>query len=192
LPGFGSNPKCIDLVPVFQTERTYLTKIYVDADACPVKNEVFRVALRYGLKVTVVSNSRMKIPQEDLFELIIVKDQFDAADDWIVEHVRENDIAVSADVPLAARCIKKGVRMLNPNGRIFTEESIGGALANRDLSTYLRDLGNITRGPAPFDKRDRSRFLQRLDDVIQAALKATREEPTGKPCQAPQTASGRT
>ncbi|HMK37154.1 MAG TPA: YaiI/YqxD family protein [Desulfomonilaceae bacterium] len=149
-----------------------MTKIYVDADACPVKNEVFRVALRYGIKVYVVSNSRMRIPQDELFELVLVTDEFDAADDWIVEHVRENDIAVSSDIPLAARCLEKGARMLDPKGRVFTQDSIGGALANRDLMAYLRDTGTITRGPDPFEKRDRSRFLQHLDGAIQAALKA--------------------
>lgn len=146
--------------------------IYVDADGCPVKNEVFRVARRYGLKVYVVANSRMGIPEEDLFELVLVKEQLDAADDWIVEHIHENDIAVSDDIPLAARCVAKGARALDPRGRVFTEESIGLAVANRDLMAYLRDLGNVTGGPAPFGKRDRSRFLQHLDEVIRASLKA--------------------
>ncbi|MGB6063920.1 MAG: YaiI/YqxD family protein [Desulfomonilaceae bacterium] len=151
-----------------------MIEIYVDADGCPVKSEIFRVALRYRLKVYVVSNSRMTIPQEDLFEQVLVTKEFDSADDWIVEHVGENDIAVSADIPLAARCLEKGARMLDPKGRVFTEETIGGALANRDLMAYLRDMGNITAGPRPFEKRDRSLFLQRLDGVIQAALKAMR------------------
>ena len=115
------------------------------------------------------------MPQEGLFELVIVKEGFDAADDWIVEHVRENDVAVSSDIPLAARCLEKGARMLDPKGRVFTEESIGGALANRELMAHLRELGNITGGPAPFEKRDRSRFLERLDYVIQVALKARRQ-----------------
>ncbi len=150
-----------------------MIKIYVDGDGCPVKNEIFRVAHRYGLEVYVVANSRMTIPQEELFELVIVNGQFDAADDWIVEHVNENDIAISADIPLAARCLEKGVRMLHPKGRVFTRDAIGDALANRALTAYLRDMGNITGGPAPFKKQDRSRFLQRLDDEIQAALKAT-------------------
>jgi uncharacterized protein len=157
-----------------------LIKIYVDADACPVKNEVFRVALRYGLKVYVVANSMLRIPQEELFELVIVNEQFDAADDWIAEHVNANDVAVSADIPLAARCLEKGARMLDPKGRVFTEDSIGAALASREFLAYLRDMGNITGGPAPFEKRDRSRFLQRLDDVIQAALKAMRCSAQGR------------
>jgi len=157
-----------------RAERNFLIKIYVDADGCPVKNEVFRVAQRYGLRVYVVANSRLRIPQEPLFELVIVNEGFDAADDWIVEHVDENDVAVSADIPLAARCLEKGARILDPKGRIFTEDSIGSALASRDLMAYLRELGNITGGPAPFEKRDRSRFLRHLDDVIQAALRAKR------------------
>jgi uncharacterized protein YaiI (UPF0178 family) len=150
-----------------------LVTLYVDADGCPVKNEVYRVARRYRLNVCLVSNSRMRIPQEDLFELVIVNEQFNAADDWIVARVGNNDIVVSSDIPLAARCLKKGARALDPKGRVFTEESIGDALANRELMAYLRDMGNITGGPAPFNKRDRSRFLQRLDDVIQAAARAS-------------------
>ena len=141
-----------------------------------MKNEVFRVALRYNLKVYVVSNSRMRMPPDTLFELVIVKKDANAADDWIVEHVKEYDIAVSADIPLAARCLEKGARVLDPTGRVFTEESIGGALANRELTAYLRDMGNITGGPAPFEKRHRSRFLQQLDKLIQAAFRAKRQK----------------
>lgn len=145
--------------------------IYVDADGCPVKNEVYRVAKRFRLKVCLVSNSKMGIPQEELFELVIVNERFNAADDWIVEQVRDNDIVVSADIPLAARCLEKDARVIDPRGRVFTKESIGDALANRELMAYLRDMGNMTGGPAPFEKRDRSRFLQRLDDVIQASVR---------------------
>lgn len=153
-----------------------MIRIFVDADGCPVKNEIFRVAVRYGLKVYVVSNSRMRIPPEGLFEPIIVKEDVDAADDWIVEHVKEDDIAVSADIPLAARCLEKGARVLDPKGRVFTEESIGGALANRELTAYLRDMGNITGGPSPFAKRDRSRFLQQIDNLVQAVCRAKRQK----------------
>jgi uncharacterized protein YaiI (UPF0178 family) len=142
--------------------------LYVDADASPVKNEVIRVAKRYELKVYLVSNFRMKIPEDQLVELVVVKNQLDAADDWIAEHITENDVAVSADIPLAARCLKKGARVLDPKGRVFTEESIGSALANRDIMTYLRDMGNMIGGSPPYDKKDRSRFLQRLDDLIHA------------------------
>ena len=150
--------------------------IYIDADGCPVKNEVYRVAKRFGLKVCLVSNSRMGIPQEELFELVIVNEGFNAADDWIVEQVRDNDIVVSADIPLAARCLEKDARVIDPRGRVFTKESIGDALANRELMAYLRDMGNMTGGPAPFEKRDRSRFLQRLDDVLQAAVRVRKCE----------------
>ena len=141
-----------------------------------MKNEVFRVALRYSLKVYVVSNSKMRIPPEKLFELVIVNEDADAADDWIVEHVRQEDIVVSADILFAARCLEKGGRVLDPKGRIFTEDSIGGAVANRELTAYLRDMGNITGGPAPFEKRDRSRFLQQIDNLIQAAFRAERQK----------------
>jgi uncharacterized protein len=151
-----------------------LIKIYVDADACPVKNEVVRVAKRYGLKVFLASNSDMQIPQDELVKVVVVNDHLDAADDWIAEHIHAKDIAVSADIPLASRCLKKGARVIDPKGRVFTEESIGEALANRELMAYLRGMGTMTGGPAPYQKRDRSRFLQRLDDLIQAALKEKR------------------
>jgi uncharacterized protein YaiI (UPF0178 family) len=146
--------------------------IYIDADGCPVKNEVYRVAKRFGLKVYLVSNSRMGIPQGELFELVIVNGGFNAADDWIVEQVGDNDIVVSSDIPLAARCLEKGARVIDPKGRVFSRETIGDALANRELMAYLRDMGDVTGGPAPFEKRDRSRFLQGLDEVIQSAVRA--------------------
>ena len=142
--------------------------IFVDADACPVKQEVYRVAKRYGLKVTLVSNSWMRIPHEDWLEMVVVDGQFDAADDWIVEHVSENDIVISGDVPLASRCLGKGAKVVAPTGHVFTQDNIGEALASREFLSYLRDLGTITGGPPPFEKRDRSRFLQRLDETIQA------------------------
>ena len=145
-----------------------MSEILVDADSCPVKQEVYRVAKRYGLKVTVVANSPMHIPGEDWLKLVVVSHQFDAADDWIVEYITKNDIVISGDIPLASRCLKKGARVLGPNGHVFTEESIGDALATRDLKSHLRDIGIMTGGPAPFKKRDRSRFLQSLDGIIQA------------------------
>jgi uncharacterized protein YaiI (UPF0178 family) len=156
--------------------ESQLITIYVDADGCPVKNEVYRVAKRFGLRVSLVSNSRMGIPKEELFKLVIVDEGFNAADDWIVEQVRDNDIVVSADIPLAARCLEKGARVIDPRGRVFSQESIGDALANRQLMAYLRDMGNMTGGPAPFEKKDRSRFLQRLDDIIQAAVRERKRE----------------
>ena len=145
-----------------------MPEILVDADACPVKEEVYRVAKRYGLKVMLVANSPMHIPSEDWLELIVVSDQFDAADDWIVDHATRNDIVITGDIPLAARCVKIGARVLEPKGDVFTETTIGNALATRDLMTYLRDIGIGTGGPASFKKRDRSLFLQSLDKVIRA------------------------
>ena len=142
--------------------------IYVDADGCPVKNEVYRVAERYGLQVYLVANAWMRVPSRDYIELVLVDAGLDVADDWIAEHVAEGDIVVTADIPLADRCIKRGARVLSPRGRVFSEESIGSALATRDLLSYLREVGTITGGPAPFEKRDRSQFLQRLDEIIQA------------------------
>jgi hypothetical protein len=150
-------------------------EIFIDADGCPVKQEVYRVARRYGLHVTVVSNSRIQVPYEPWLELVVVEGQFDAADDWIVAHVTEKDIVISGDIPLAARCLDKGALVLGPRGHAFTEDSIGEALASRALLAYLRELGTITGGPAPFEQRDRSRFLQRLDEAIQAARRKTED-----------------
>ena len=145
-----------------------MTKILVDADGCPVKQEIYRVAKRYGLKVVLAANSRMQIPDDDSVELVIVKGHLDAADDWIVEHVGKEDVVISSDVPLASRALKKGARVVGCNGYIFTQDSIGSALASRDLRSYLRDFGVMTGGPAPFSKRDRSHFLQSLDQTIQS------------------------
>ena len=146
----------------------HLPGIFVDADACPVKEEVYRVAQRYGIKVTLVSNAWLRAPKEEWLELVIVDGELDAADSWIIEHVAKNDIVVSADIPLASECLKKGVRVLGPRGRPFTEDSIGAALATRELMSHLRDMGEMTGGPPPFQKRDRSQFLQALDRMIQA------------------------
>jgi uncharacterized protein YaiI (UPF0178 family) len=140
--------------------------IYVDADGCPVKREVYRVASRYDLRVLLVANAWMRVPQRDSVKLVLVGDQFDAADDWIVEHVTEDDIVVCEDIPLASRCLKQGARVLTSRGRVFTEASIGAALASRDLMSYLRGFEMVAGGPPPFEKRDRSKFLQRLDEII--------------------------
>ena len=148
--------------------------VYVDADASPVKNETIRVADRYGLKVYFVANSRMKSPDYRLAEMVMVNDNLDAADDWIVEHVTGSDVVVTGDIPLAARCVKKGARVLDPKGRVFTEESIGEALAHRDIMTFLRDTEDAVSWSPPYDKRDRSRFLQRLDDLVQALRREKR------------------
>ncbi|MCD4707212.1 MAG: YaiI/YqxD family protein [Candidatus Sabulitectum sp.] len=140
--------------------------IFVDADACPVKQEVFRVAQRYGLKVILVSNSWMRIPESSRLELIVVEKGADVADDWIVEHTDSDDIVVSGDIPLASRCLKKGALVLGNTGHPFTENNIGNALSVRNLLSDLREQGMITGGPKPFAKKDRSRFLQALDEMI--------------------------
>jgi len=145
-----------------------LLHIFVDADACPVKQEVYRVASRCRLDVTLVANSWMRVPNERWIALEVVEDGFDAADDWIVEHVQPHDIVVTADIPLASRCLKKGARAIGPTGKPFTEDNIGQVVATRDLLSELRDAGEITGGPPPLKKPDRSRFLQQLDEVIQS------------------------
>jgi len=145
-----------------------LLHIYVDADSCPVKQEVYRVAGRYGLDVTLVANSWMRVPGERWIALEVVEDGFDAADDWIVEHVEPDDIVITADIPLASRCMREGSRAIGPTGRPFTEDNIGEAVATRDLLAVLRSGGEITGGPQPLTKRDRSQFLQQLDEVIQS------------------------
>ncbi|MBT3228463.1 MAG: YaiI/YqxD family protein [Candidatus Marinimicrobia bacterium] len=142
--------------------------IYVDADACPVKNEVYRVADRYGLEVTLVSNSRMRIPQSSRVKLEVVGDGFDEADDWIVDHVQASDVVITADIPLAGRCISAGAEVLGPPGKRFTDDNIGQTLATRDLLAELRGAGEITGGPPPLTQRDRSEFLQKLDVVVQS------------------------
>jgi uncharacterized protein YaiI (UPF0178 family) len=142
--------------------------IFVDADACPVKQEVYRVANRYRLDVTLVANSWMRVPNERWIALEVVEGEFDAADDWIVEHVQPHDIVVTADIPLASRCLKEGAVVIGPTGRPFTEDNIGQAVATRDLLSDLRGAGEITGGPPPLKKRDRSLFLQQLDQVIQS------------------------
>jgi len=141
--------------------------VFIDADACPVKDEVYRVAKRHGLVVYVVSNSWIRVPESADVRAIVVKGDFDAADDWIVEHAGADDIVISSDIPLAARCLQKGAAVLRPNGRPFTEDNIGDALASRELLSQLRELGEVSGGPAPFAARDRSVFLQRLEEAIQ-------------------------
>jgi uncharacterized protein len=145
-----------------------LLHIFIDADACPVKQEVYRVASRCALEVTLVANSRMRIPSEPWIALEVVEDGLDAADDWIVEHVQPHDIVVTADIPLANRCLKKGARVIGTTGKPFTEDNIGQSVATRDLLSELRDRGEIMGGPPPLKKRDRSRFLQQLDEIIQS------------------------
>ena len=147
-------------------KRNSLLHIYIDADACPVKDEIYKVAKRYSLSVSVVSNSWMRTPEEDWIELVVVKQGADEADDWIVEQVEENDIVITGDIPLAARCIDKRAKVLGLKGRPFTEENVSDALATRDLLKDLRENGMMTRGPAPFSSKDRSSFLQGLDRIV--------------------------
>ena len=151
--------------------------VFVDADACPVKPEVCRVAKRYGLEVTFVANSRMRVPGQPGVVLQVVDGGFDAADDWIVEQVRPRDIVITADVPLASRCVKAGADVLSPVGKLFTKSNIGDTVATRDLMSELRGAGEITGGPPPLGSRDRSRFLQQLDQMIQSIRRRPSAEP---------------
>jgi len=145
-----------------------LLHIFIDADACPVKQEVYRVAGRYCLDVTLVANSWMRIPQERRITLKVVGNGLDAADDWIVEHAQPHDLVVTADILLAGRCLEKSTRVISPTGKPFTENNIGSAIAIRDLMSELRGAGEMTGGPPPFKKNDRSRFLQKFDETIQS------------------------
>ncbi len=142
--------------------------IFIDADACPVKNEVYRVAGRYQLKVILVANNWMRIPGDPRITLKVVGGGFDAADDWIVEQVGTDDIVVTADIVLAGRCLEKGALVLGTTGKPFTEDNIGDAIAVRDLLENLRGAGEQTGGPRPMTPRDRSLFLQKFDDMIQS------------------------
>ncbi|MBL7543735.1 MAG: YaiI/YqxD family protein [Bdellovibrionaceae bacterium] len=143
-------------------------KIYIDADACPVKEETYRVAERHKLLVVLVANQWMNTPMSRLIEMKVVSGGFDAADDWIVEAVKPGDIVITADILLADRCIKNGVRVIGTKGEEFTEDNIGSAIAGRDLMQNLRYMGENRGGPAPMDKKARSKFLGTLDQIIQA------------------------
>lgn len=149
-------------------------QIFVDADACPVKDEVYRVAQRYRLKTWVVSNSFMMVPVSPLIERVIVDAGPDVADDWIAERVIPGDIVVTNDIPLADRALKAGGAAIAPNGRPFTADSIGSALAQRAIMEQIRSTGEITGGPKPFDRNDRSRFLQALDEAVVKARRLAR------------------
>lgn len=147
--------------------------IYIDADACPVKDEVYRVARRYEMRVMVVANSTMRVPGDATFELV-VRTGFGAADDWIAEQCEQGDIVLTADIPLAARALAKNARVLDWKGNPVTDSDIGAALGMRDLLDHLRQTGEITGGPAPMMPRDRSRFLSKLDQLVNAVR---REKP---------------
>jgi uncharacterized protein YaiI (UPF0178 family) len=144
-----------------------LLDIYIDADACPVKEEIYRVARRYELQVFVVAATSPRVPASDRVQAVGAGG-FGAVDDWIAEHAQPGDIVITADIPLADRCLKKGARVLGPKGHPFTEDSIGSALATRALLDELRQMGTATGGPAPMTRQDRSRFLSQLDETIHA------------------------
>jgi uncharacterized protein len=140
--------------------------ILVDADACPVKDEVYKVAWRPEVPVTVVSNAHLRVPEHPLIERVTVSDRFDAADDWIAEHADARTVVITGDILLADRCLNKGATVIGPNGKPFTAASIGGAIATRAIMADLRSGAGVTGGPAPFTKADRSRFLQALDAAL--------------------------
>jgi uncharacterized protein len=142
------------------------TRIYVDADACPVKDEIYRVAARHGLPVSVVAGSFIRVPQDPSIERVAAGPGMDAADDWIAERAGKGDIVITSDIPLASRCVKAGAEVIAPNGKPFTEQSIGMTLAVRNLMTDLRSSGEVTGGPKSFAARDRSAFLSALDQTI--------------------------
>jgi uncharacterized protein YaiI (UPF0178 family) len=141
-------------------------RLLVDADACPVKEEVYRVAFRRGVPVKVVSNSRIRAPKHVLVERVLVSDAFDAADDWIAEQADAHTVVITGDILLADRCLKAGACVIGHNGKPFTAASIGGAIATRAIMADLRASGDVVGGPAPFAKADRSRFLQALDEAL--------------------------
>jgi uncharacterized protein YaiI (UPF0178 family) len=147
-------------------------EILVDADACPVKEEIYRVAQRYRVKVFVVANSFMAVPSDPTIERVVVAASFDAADDWIAERASRGKIIITADVPLASRCVEAGADVLAPTGRAFTEASMGMVLATRNLMADLRAMGEVSGGPKPFSRRDRSRFLSALDETVNRLQRA--------------------
>lgn len=145
-----------------------MTQIYIDADGCAVREETYKVAARYKIKVLVVANKFMNVPIDPLIEMHVAPSGFDAVDDWIVERITDRDIVITADILLAERCVKKQARVLGPKGDEFTEDNVGMAVANRELSQNLRHMGEKRGGPAPMDKKARSRFLGKLDQIIQS------------------------
>ncbi len=145
------------------------TTLYVDADACPVKEEIYKVARRYGTPVKVVANAFLMVPREGLIERVVVEAGPDVADDWIAERAGPRDVVITSDIPLAERSLKAGAQVLAPNGRPFTFDSIGAALAGRAVAEHLRSIGETTSGPKPFGPADRSRFLQALDEAVNRA-----------------------
>lgn len=150
-------------------------RIMVDADACPVKEETYKVALRHGVKVSVVSNSPFRVPDGPLVERVVVSGDFDAADDWIAERADAGTVVITGDILLADRCLKAGAAVIGHNGKLFTQGSIGGAIATRAIMADLRaGADGITGGPPPFSKADRSRFLQALDEALVKLARAAK------------------
>jgi hypothetical protein len=154
---------------------SHTVHLYVDADACPVKAESVKVAERHGLPVVFVANAYLAVPRGPRVRMQVVPGSFDAADDWIVEQVKPNDVVVTSDIPLASRCLEAGARALKPNGQRFTDDNIGNALASRELASELRAYG-VGGGPPPFGPKDRSRFLDALENVLREAKKAQGQE----------------
>ncbi len=149
-------------------------EIFIDADACPVKDEVYRVAQRYGLKVHVVANAFIQIPAHPKIARVMVDAGPDVADDWIAEHVEGGDVVITNDIPLAERVLQAGGAALSPTGKAFTVDSIGSAIAQRAIMEQLRSTGAMTGGPKPFDRTDRSRFLQALDETLNREIRRRR------------------
>jgi uncharacterized protein YaiI (UPF0178 family) len=170
-----SPPKSQPMTPFLN-----ITRIYVDADACPVKDEIYRVAARHGLPVSVVAGQFIRVPQDPLIERIAAGSGMDAADDWIAERAGKGDIVVTSDIPLASRCVKAGAEVIAPNGKPFTEQSIGMTLAVRNLMTDLRSSGEVTGGPRSFAPRDRSTFLSALDQTIRRIQRQRADQPKQK------------
>src|ERR1700704_5414092 len=168
----GQNPKSM-------TACSNTTRIYVDADACPVKDEIYRVAERHGLPVSVVAGNFIRVPQHPMIERIAAGSGMDAADDWMAERAGKGDIVVPSDIPLASRCVKSGAEVIAPNGKPFTEQSIGMTRAVRNLMTDLRSSGEVTGGPKSFAPRDRSTFLSALDQTIRR-IQRQRAEPSAQ------------
>jgi len=158
------------------TQAPDATRIYVDADACPVKDEIYRVAIRLGVPVSVVAGQFIRVPQDPLIERVAAGSGMDAADDWIAERARAGDVVITSDIPLASRCVKAGAEVIAPNGKPFSEASIGMTLAMRNLMTDLRSAGEITSGPESYSPRDRSAFISVLDQTIRRIQRRRAEQ----------------
>tara|TARA_B100000927_G_scaffold151261_1_gene121923 strand:+ start:1339 stop:1788 length:450 start_codon:yes stop_codon:yes gene_type:complete len=149
-----------------------MVKIYVDADACPVKNEIEKIATRHDLITYIVCNGGIRPSRNPLIKLVVVNQESDAADNWIIDHIAKADICVTNDIPLAEHCIKKGALVIKPNGMRFTDDNIGMAIATRDMMGMIRESGGMTSGPPPFSKLDRSKFLNQMETIVRSASKS--------------------